>query len=184
MKRNKMTQKRTLGWLIIFSILLMMTLFGLTSCSGAVTKYSTVIVQPPKVYVTTKTDLIRKLGDIGIPVIEASNQTTVVLSNDRLFKNGSIKIRQKSQYIFPILGHLMRHYQKVRMSVLVYSDNPDRHLVKARAQQIATTLWQQGIDTRLLYTRIYNKPSPWTCDNIMRCTIIQYHYFPQMKDYD
>ncbi|OGT87997.1 MAG: hypothetical protein A2298_02320 [Gammaproteobacteria bacterium RIFOXYB2_FULL_38_6] len=177
MKRNKISIQKILAGLAAFSILLTLT-FCLSGCDENIVKYTTVkIQQPTKVSTPTRDELMHQLAVLKMPVIETSHKTNVVLSNDLLFENDSINVKEGSKFIFPILADLMRHYQKVKVGVLIYSDNPNRYLVQAQAQQLASLLWQQGIDTRLLYTKTYQKPSPWICDNMMQCTIIQYHYY-------
>lgn len=101
----------------------------------------------------------------GIQITAYDQQVHLLLPADKFFQPNSPAMNADYYPILNKIAVLLRQYQKISVQIAGYTDNVgpwQRNLAlsKARAQKIADYLWNQGIDTRLLYSNGYGEQQP------------------------
>ncbi len=116
-------------------------------------------------YFARHQDLTKQLEANGIQVAVYGEQVRLLLPADKFFQADSPAM---NTHYYPVLNKiavLLSGYPKIGVQIAGYTDNAgpwQRNLAlsRARAQKIADYLWNQGIDTRLLYANGYGEQQP------------------------
>jgi flagellar motor protein MotB len=164
--------------------LILVSLLMLSGCSTK--KNISVYVERPKtVQAPTRLQIIQFIKRIGVPVIQKDNAMVIVLSNDKLFQQKSSQLKAGSDRLLQLVALLMRKDQKVTVEVSTYSDTAIKTLAQKQMRYMTQQLWMYGMDARIVHTNYYsNAQLPWECGQLNWCTLIRYHYTPQVASYN
>lgn len=163
--------------------IVVISIFLLTGCETKrnITMY---LEKPAIITEPSRTQMIKAFQMVGLPVIEKHNQIVIVLSNKKLFQKDSIYLKPDNNRLLSLIAFFMRKYQKVSVEVASYSDPSYAHLAKQQMRYIAQLLWLYGMDARVVHTKYYPGTNlPWECGQLTRCTLIRYHYSPELIPY-
>lgn len=138
---------------------------------------------------------VSQLRRNGAQVIHVGEEIRIVLRDDYLFNPDSANLRQNANPVLNWTAALIKTYTTVSIQVAGYSDNQNARaiavaLTTRQAQVVADSLWDKGIDTRLLSTVGYdermrvdwNGYEPGRSFN--RRVEICFRYYPRLKEYE
>lgn len=98
--------------------------------------------------------IIQSLQKQGVSVYAVGETVTILVPGDYLFAVGSANIQRKYRPVLKQVANLLKTYTLVSVHVTAYSDNTSAldlsALTTKQAQRVANTLWNQGIDARLI----------------------------------
>ncbi len=109
--------------------------------------------------------LVETLQYNGVQVIELGDEIQLILPAMRFFKPKSPLMNMQYYGILAKVGKFIKQFPKVSVEVAGYTDNQgawQRNLAlsKAQARNIMKFLWDEGIDTRLIYAVGYGSKDP------------------------
>ncbi len=109
--------------------------------------------------------LVTQLAAQGVQIQQVGQQVRLLLPADRFFQANSPAY---NTYYYPVLDQialLLTKYPKISVQIAGYTDNVgswQRNLAlsKARAQRIASYLWDKGMDARFVYAAGFGEQQP------------------------
>jgi outer membrane protein OmpA-like peptidoglycan-associated protein len=118
----------------------------------------------------TRQVLIQRIQNSQVKVINAGANRMFVLPADRFFAPNSTNYLPASRDTLADIAQLIRSYQKITVTVSAYTDpsQPSARaiaLTQSQADNIASQLWEMGVDTRILYAKGYGHAHAITTDN-------------------
>jgi len=139
--------------------------------------------------------LIQQLQTKGVSVNTVGETVDIILPSDQAFNEGSANLVNKYQPILKDVASLLKTYILVSVQVTGYSDLPADYqslqaLTAKQAQQVASYLWQHGIDARLVYSAggANSKPvlagASSTKTSANRRVEVVFRYYPPVSYYD
>lgn len=109
--------------------------------------------------------LVERLQYNGVQVIELGNEIELILPTGRFFKPNSPLMNMQYYPVMNLVAKFIKQFPKISVKVAGYTDNQgawQRNLVlsKSQAQTVMKYLWNEGIDTRLIYAIGYGDKDP------------------------
>ncbi|HLB58175.1 MAG TPA: OmpA family protein [Gammaproteobacteria bacterium] len=107
-------------------------------------------------YIDSHTTLRDKLENRGVRVIVLGDQILLVLPSATIFQGMTPRLRPESYYTLNQVAELISGYPNITVKVaanvtMAGPSRINRVVSQQQADTIVKYLWQQGIDTRLLY---------------------------------
>lgn len=152
-------------------LLLNLVLFCLTACQKQPNPVRLVELKPClpcKICGINDKDIIAGknfLEKNGIRVLTIGQNYLIKIPADKLFVSGSPKIIWSSHHYLNHVACFLKQFRKIAITITTYSSkclsvDRDRALTLARSRSIGYYLWNQGVDSRLLFTRGLGRQKP------------------------
>lgn len=167
----------------------------LAGCAG----HSAHVASPASAPMATVEDkrayYISQLTRNGAQVIHVGEEIRIILRDDYLFNPDSANLRGNANPVLTWAASLIKTYTTVSIQVAGYLDDQSQvaysqALSTRQAQVIADSLWDKGIDTRLLYVVGKNQAAPvdwngsFSGQSFNRRVEISFRYYPSFKGYE
>lgn len=106
-----------------------------------------------------------QMADRNEQLTMVGDEVQLVIPADQVFFHGTPIVQPGYYKVLEKIAVFIRSFPKITIKIAVYTDNQGsaaRNLALSRqqAEHIADYLWDQGIDTRLLYTVGYGMENP------------------------
>lgn len=106
-----------------------------------------------------------KLMHMGITVINMGDNYLLSIANRDLFYGNSPRIRWSSYQLLNLVADYLKQFNQLSIRVVGFTDTEhnkgrDFALSRARADYVASYLWSQGIDSRMIYAQGYGQKYP------------------------
>lgn len=109
--------------------------------------------------------LIERLRANGVQVIVLGDQISLTFPSERVFIGQTPASISSYNTVLNRIALLLRDYEKISVKVAAYTDAQECSerslaLTRAQARRIASYLWEQGVDARLLVAVGYGQTNP------------------------
>ncbi len=147
----------------------------------------------PKTPLTAQQTLIEELHNLRVEVVTVGETVTIALPSDALFKDDSANPTSYLSTSLEKLAALLRTYRLTSVKVDAYSNWPVpnvKALSQKQAEVVSETLWNYGIDTRLLTAKGWGSGYPvvkresFGSSSSNRRIVISFRYYPAVSYYD
>lgn len=101
----------------------------------------------------------------GIQIIQVGDEVKIILPVDNYFHQNSPQLNSHYYSVLNKLAKFIRAFPKDSVKVSAYSDSADCEnrslaLTRSQARAMASYLWRQGIDARMIYSAGYGPHFP------------------------
>lgn len=170
----------------------------LMGCSSSTPPKPAVVAAKPTISQVRKTNL-RELHKAHVRTIKLGETYRLIIPSDALFQGQSVNIRSSYAPVLKTVADLAKTYRTEAIKVAAYSDSQrllhspagrKQALTTRQAQVVVNTLWNQGIDTRVLYASggSHRQPVAWNGTKqgreYNRRVEISFRFFPRFANYN
>lgn len=101
--------------------------------------------------------LEKKLAACGVKVITIGQEYMLSIPANKLFPENSPRLKWEGQAILTNVGDFLKQFRKISIYVMSYSNKcisikREHALTLTRARAVANNLWEQDLDSRLIFT--------------------------------
>lgn len=162
--------RKTSHVLMVFCVVFVSVLTGCntkdqTQPSSIVYGDTMVSRMPVKRYLAMQGRLIQQISSHGVKFIQTGDQLMMVLPSDSFFVDATPVLNRGAHLALGEIAKLIKGHEKFDVKVVGYTDRlgwQPRNIALSRAQAraVVSDLWEQGIDTRLIFATGYGAQQP------------------------